>query len=116
MQKKYLEDEIISVAKRFIASKCYSISLPVSADLINKLKRDGFIVNNEKIDNYWFLTPEFYKINKKIIDSYNFSWVEIELLKLCSPLSVMFFDGELAHLFLNNPNYIFSWNHWIIYW
>ena len=110
MQKKYLEDEIISVAKRFIASKCYSISLPVSADLINKLKRDGFIVNNEKIDNYWFLTPEFYKINKKIIDSYNFSWVEIELLKLCSPLSVMFFDGELAHLFLNNPNYIFSWN------
>ena len=59
---------------------------------------------------YYFLQGKFYGDCKTEINNLKFTRIEIELLKKYYVLNIVYFYGEMMHIFLNNPNYYFVWD------
>lgn len=105
-----LKDIIICITKKILSAKGYATHISCPSKLLRFLLLKDCVVENERMPGTYFLKEKFYKKFKGIINNTNFSWVEIELMKNYSPFHILFFDCELMHLFLNNPNYHFRWN------
>lgn len=102
--------EIEIVARAFIKTKCYATKLNLAQAKIEYLVNNGYIESNLQVVEYYFLNKKFYKEFFNILLTFNFTWVEMQLLEYCSPLKIIYFNGEFSHLFLNNPNFHFEWN------
>lgn len=107
MRKLNLE-QVLIICNEFIKGRGYTCHLNVELDIINYLKKYNYITENE---GYGFsLNNKFYKNYNKEIESLGLTKFQKELIKNYNPFTSIYFDGELMHLFLNNPNFYFNWN------
>lgn len=106
-------DQLLTVCNEFIKGRGYSCYLDVEQEVFNYLKKYDYILEN---NGYGFtLNNTFYKNYRKEIESLNLTKFQKELIKDYAPLRPIYFDGELMHLFLNNPKFHFSWNGYMGY-
>lgn len=96
------------VCNEFIKGRGFTRFLNLEEDIINYLKRYDYISKNG--DYGYALNDKFYKNYKKDIESLGLTKFQKELIKEYSPFTPIYLDGELMHLFLNNPNFHFSWS------
>ena len=96
------------VCNEFIKGRGFTRFLDLEEDIINYLKRYDYITKNG--DYGYALNDKFYKNYKKDIESLGLTKFQKELIKEYSPFTPIYLDGELMHLFLNNPNFHFSWS------
>lgn len=110
MKKRLTNEEILQVGKEFICGRGYACKLKLKDEIKSYLINNKYIIENKKGFDYYFLQKSFYRDYKKEIDSLNFTKIEVELLKNYYALNVIYFDGEIMHMFLNNPNFHFTWD------
>ena len=101
------------VCNEFIKGRGFTRFLDLEEDIINYLKRYDYITKNG--DYGYALNDKFYKNYKKDIESLGLTKFQKELIKEYSPFTPIYLDGELMHLFLNNPNFHFSWSGYMGY-
>lgn len=101
------------VCNEFIKGRGFTRFLNLEEDIINYLKRYDYISKNG--DYGYALNDKFYKNYKKDIESLGLTKFQKELIKEYSPFTPIYLDGELMHLFLNNPNFYFSWSGYMGY-
>ena len=101
------------VCNEFIKGRGFTRFLDLEEDIINYLKRYDYISKNG--DYGYALNDKFYKNYKKDIESLGLTKFQKELIKEYSPFTPIYLDGELMHLFLNNPNFHFSWSGYMGY-
>ena len=101
------------VCNEFIKGRGFTRFLDLEEDIINYLKRYDYITKNG--DYGYALNDKFYKNYKKDIESLALTKFQKELIKEYSPFTPIYLDGELMHLFLNNPNFHFSWSGYMGY-
>lgn len=101
------------VCNEFIKGRGFTRFLNLEEDIINYLKRYDYISKNG--DYGYALNDKFYKNYKKDIESLGLTKFQKELIKKYSPFTPIYLDGELMHLFLNNPNFHFSWSGYMGY-
>lgn len=101
------------VCNEFIKGRGFTRFLNLEEDIINYLKRYDYISKNG--DYGYALNDKFYKNYKKNIESLGLTKFQKELIKEYSPFTPIYLDGELMHLFLNNPNFHFSWSGYMGY-
>ena len=101
------------VCNEFIKGRGFTRFLNLEEDIINYLKRYDYISKNG--DYGYALNDKFYKNYKKDIESLGLTKFQKELIKEYSPFTPIYLDGELMHLFLNNPNFHFSWSGYMGY-
>lgn len=101
-------EQLSAVCNEFIKGRGFSRKLNIDHDVIKYLERYGYVVKNGK---YGFnLQEKFYKNYKKEIESLKLTKFQKELINHYSPYVPVYFDGELMHLFMNNPNFHFCWS------
>lgn len=110
MKRRLTNEEIFQIGKEFVRGRGYACRLELKYEIKSYLINNKYITENEKGLDYYFLQKSFYKDYKKEIDSLNFTKIEVELLKNYCALNVIYFDGEIMHMFLNNPNFHFTWD------
>lgn len=101
------------VCNEFIKGRGFTRFLNLEEDIINYLKRYDYISKNG--DYGYALNDKFYKNYKKDIESLGLTKFQKELIKEYRPFTPIYLDGELMHLFLNNPNFHFSWSGYMGY-
>lgn len=101
------------VCNEFIKGRGFTRFLDLEEDIINYLKRYDYITKNG--DYGYALNDKFYKNYKKDIESLGLTKFQKELIKEYSPFTPIYLDGELMHLFLNNPNFHFLWSGYMGY-
>ena len=101
------------VCNEFIKGRGFTRFLDLEEDIINYLKKYDYITKNG--DYGYALNDKFYKNYKKDIESLGLTKFQKELIKEYSPFTPIYLDGELMHLFLNNPNFHFSWSGYMGY-
>lgn len=100
-------EEVLLVCNEFIKGRGFTRYLNIKEDIISYLKKYDYITEN---GNYGFaLNYKFYRNYKKDIESLGLTKFQKELIKEYNPFTQIYLDGELMHLFLNNPNFHFSW-------
>lgn len=106
--KKLNLEQLLIVCNEFIKSRGFTRQLNLKQDIIEYLEKYDYITEN---GNYGYgLKDKFYKKYKKDIESLGLTKFQKELIKHYNPYMPVYFDGELMHLFLNNPNFHFSWS------
>lgn len=106
-------EQLLNVCNEFIKGRGFTRFLNVEPEVLTYLKKYDYITDNK---GYGFtLNDKFYINYKKEIDSLNLTKFEKELIKNYAPLRPIYFDGELMHLFLNNPKFHFFWNGYMGY-
>lgn len=110
MKKGLTEKEITKICKEFIKGHGYACKLSISTEIKDYLLKNKYIKECEVDGEYYFLQEKFYGDYKTEINNLKFTRIEIELLKKYYALNIVYFDGEIMHMFLNNPNYYFVWD------
>lgn len=82
--------------------------MDIDPSVLNYLKKYNYVVENEYYG--YTLNDKFYTNYKKEIESLNLTEFQKQLIKHYSPFTPIYFDGELMHLFINNPNFHFYWS------
>lgn len=101
-------EQLLVLCNEFIKGRGFTCHLNVEPNVLNYLKKYDYVVENE---GYGFaLNNKFYTNYKKEIESLNLTKFQKELIKQYSPFTPIYFDGELMHLFINNPNFHFFWS------
>lgn len=108
--KRLNNDEVLLVCRNFLKGRGYACRLTLNDNIKQYLLKYGYIYSNKGLDDYYFLDDKFYKNYKKNIESLNFNKIEKKLIKNYNALSIVYFDEEIMHLFLNNPKLHFVWN------
>ena len=106
-------EQVLMVCNEFIKGRGFTRFLNLEEDIINYLKRYDYISKNG--DYGYALNDKFYKNYKKDIESLGLTKFQKELIKEYRPFTPIYLDGELMHLFLNNPNFHFSWSGYMGY-
>ena len=106
--KRLTLEQLLTVCNEFIKGRGFTRHLYLDSDILNYLQKYNYIEEN---GNYGYgLNTKFYKNYKKEIESLNLTKFQKELIKHYSPYTPVYFDGELMHLFINNPNFHFYWS------
>lgn len=106
--RRLTHDQLLTVCNEFIKRRGFSCHLDIEPGVFEYLKKYDYIEEN---GSYGFtLNNKFYKNYKKEIELLNLTKFQKELIKDYVPLRPIYFDGELMHLFLNNPKFHFFWN------
>lgn len=106
--RRLTHDQLLTVCNEFIKGRGFSCHLDIEPGVSEYLKKYDYIEEN---GSYGFtLNNKFYKNYKKEIELLNLTKFQKELIKDYVPLRPIYFDGELMHLFLNNPKFHFFWN------
>lgn len=101
-------EQVLMVCNEFIKGRGFTRHLNMKQDIIDYLQKYDYITEN---GNYGYgLNDKFYNKYKKDIESLGLTKFQKELIKHYNPYTPVYFDGELMHLFLNNPNFHFSWS------
>ncbi len=110
MKRRLTNEEVYQIGSNFIKGRGYGCRLNLSKKIISYLIKNEYIGRRQKDSEYFFLKESFYKDYEEEINSLNFTKIEIELLKKYYAINVIYFDGEVMHMFLNNPNFHFTWS------
>ena len=109
--KKLERDHIYKICKNFINGRGFACNLNIDEEIKKFLLRYGYIYSQKGLpDGFYFLDKRFYSNYKKTIEKLDLNKFEKELIKNYFALSIIYFDEELMHLFLNNPKFHFSWS------
>ena len=101
-------EQLLTICNEFIKGRGFTRNLNVEPVVLNYLKKYNYITEN---GSYGFsLNDKFYINYKKEIKSLNLTKFQKELIKQYNPFTPIYFDGELMHLFINNPNFHFAWS------
>ena len=110
MNRRLAKEQVFKVGKEFIKGRGYACRLELTDDILIYLIKNKYIEESSAGSNYYFLKEKFYNDYKNEINDLNFTKIEIELLKEYCAINVVYFDSEFMHMFLNNPNYHFTWD------
>ncbi len=108
--KRLNDNEVLLICKEFIKSKGYPCKLLINDNIKKYLLMYGYIEISDYSKEHFILDKKFYKNYKSVIDKFGFNKIELILIENCSPFTVIYFDEELMHLFLNNPRFHFVWS------
>lgn len=106
-------DQLLTVCNEIIKGRGFSCHLDIEPDVFDYLKKYDYISEDGSCG--FTLNNKFYKNYKKEIELLNLTKFQKELIRDYVPLRPIYFDGELMHLFLNNPKFHFFWNGYMGY-
>lgn len=101
-------EQLLKVCNEFIKGRGFTRHLNFEQDVLNYLQKYDYIIKNGEYG--YCLSDKLYKNYKREIESLNLTKFQKELIKQYNPFTPIYFDGELMHLFINNPNFHFHWS------